>query len=202
MVLVPAGSSLILRRADGTAVTMVTLADVSAKLLCDLPAIPVMSLAEPAARHAGVVELVCTSGAAWAEAELRGDLLRLIGDASDTLVQRRSSHRRHDRHPFVGVAELPGGSASAAGSWIRFGGQVLNVSTSGVLLRAVPEAGAHCLPAGLTEVTIEADMPWGALPATVRVVDQRSEFLRGEFTALPPSAAIELNTYCSSRATS
>lgn len=202
MVLVPAGSSLTLRRTDGTAVTMVTLADVSAKLLCDLPAIPVMSLEDPAARHAGVVELVCTSGAAWAEAELRGDMLRLIGDASDSLVQRRSSHRRHERRPYVGVAEFagdPAGPGGPAGRRIPFGGQVLNVSASGVLLRAVPETGGHCLPGGVTAVTIEADMPWGTLPATVRVVDQRSEFLRGEFTLLPPSGADQLRRYCSGR---
>lgn len=196
MVLVPAGSTLTLRRSDGTAVTMVTLADISAKLLCDLPAIPVMSLEDPAARHAGLVELVCTSGAAWAEAELRGDMLRLIGDASDTLVQRRSSHRRHERRPYVGIAELAG---DPTGRTIRFGGHVLNVSASGVLLRAVPETGSHCLPAGVTTVTIEADMPWGMLPATVRVVDQRSEFLRGEFTSLPPSAADQLSRYCKGR---
>jgi len=199
MVLVPAGSSLTLRRTDGTAVTMVTLADVSAKLLCDLPAIPVMSLEDPAARHAGLVELVCTSGAAWAEAELRGDMLRLIGDASDTLVQRRSSHRRHERRPYVGIAEFAGDPSNPAGRKIRFGGQVLNVSASGVLLRAVPETASHCLPAGVTAVTIEADMPWGMLPATVRVVDQRSEFLRGEFTLLPSSAADQLRLYCSGR---
>jgi hypothetical protein len=48
-------------------------------------------------------------------------------------------------------------------------------------------------------VTIDADMPWGVLPAKVRVVDQRSEFLRGEFTWLPPSAAAELSIYCSGR---
>jgi hypothetical protein len=196
MVLVPAGSSLVLRRADGTAVTMVTLADVSAGLLCDLPAIPVMSLEDPAARHAGVVELVSTSGAAWAEAELRGDLLRLLGDASDTLVQRRSSHRRPDHRPCVGVAELarePG----TVGRKIRFGGQVLNISASGVLLRAVPEGDGHCLPAGVITLMIEADMPWGVVPATVRAIDQRSEFLRGEFTWLPPADATQLSLYCS-----
>jgi len=199
MVLVPAGSSLILRRADGTVVSMVTLADVSAKLLCDLPAIPVMSLEDPAARHAGVVELVSNLGAAWAEAELRGDLLRLIGDASDTLVQRRSSHRRHDHRPYVGVAELAGEPGGPAGRRIRFGGQVLNISASGVLLRAVPETDGHCLPAGVTSMTIEADMPWGVLPATARVIDQRSEFLRGEFTVLAPYAAVQLNLYCADR---
>jgi hypothetical protein len=199
MVLVPAGSSLTLRRADGTAVTMVTLADVSAKLLCDLPAIPVMSLEDPATHHAGVAELVSTSGAAWVEAELRGDMLRLIGDASDTLVQRRTSYRRPDHRPYAGVAEFPGDSGNPAGRRIRFSGQILNISASGVLLRAVPETDGHCLPPGATTVTIDADMPWGVLPAKVRVVDQRSEFLRGEFTWLPPSAAAELSIYCSGR---
>jgi len=196
MVLVPAGSSLTLRRADGTAITMVTLADVSAKLFCDLPAISVMSLEDPAARHAGVVELVSTSGAAWVEAELRGDLLRLIGDASDTLVQRRSSHRRPDQRRFAGVAELAGGPG---GRTIRCGGRILNISASGVLLQAVPEADGQRLPAGVAAVTIEADMPWGVMPAVVRVIDQRSEFLRGEFTGLPPSAAEQLSVYCSGR---
>lgn len=199
MVLVPAGSSLVLRRADGTAVTMVTLVDVSAGLLGDLPAIRVMSLEDPAVRHAGVVELVSSSGAAWAEAELRGDLLRLIGDPSDTLVQRRSSRRRPDRRPCVGVAKLPGEPDGPVRRTIRFGGEVLNISASGVLLRAYLEADGHCLPAGVTSVTIEADMPWGPLNAAARVVDQRSEFLRGEFTGLPPHDASRLNTYCSGR---
>lgn len=199
MVLVPAGSSLILRRGDGTAVTMVTMADVSAKLLDDLPAIPVMSLEDPATRQTGVVELVSTSGVAWAEAELRGDLLRLIGDASDTLVQRRSSHRVHEQRPFFGTAELARTPGRLVGRRVRFGGQLLNISASGVLLRAVPEEGGHCLPAGVTAVMIEAEMPWGAFPAAVRVVDQRSEFLRGEFTWLPPSAPDQLTAYCSGR---
>ena len=199
MVLVPAGSSLILRRGDGTAVGMVTLADVSAKLLGDLPAIPVMSLEDPAARQVGVVELVSTSGVAWAEAELRGDLLRLIGDASDTLVQRRSSHRRHERRPFFGSAELARVPPRLVGPRVRFSGQVLNISATGVLLRAVPEGEGHCLPAGVTAVMIEAEMPWGVFQAAVRVIDQRSEFLRGEFTWLPPSAPDQLNSYCSGR---
>lgn len=199
MVLVPAGSSLTLRRTDGSAVTMVTLADISAQLLSDLPAIPVMSLEDPASRQAGVVELVCTSGVTWAEAELRGDLLRLIGDASDTLVQRRSSHRRHTQRPVIGTAELPREPGSLIRRRVRFDGQVLNISATGVLLRAVPEGGGHCLPPGVTSVMIEADMPWGALPAAVRVVSQRSDLLRGEFTWLPSSAPAELNSYCSDR---
>jgi hypothetical protein len=176
---------------------MVTLGDVTAKLLCDLPPIRVMSLEDPAARHFGVVELVSTSGAAWVEAELGGDELRLLGDASDTLVQRRTSYRRQDSRPCVGVAEFTADPGSPAGRRIRFGGQVLNISASGVLLRAVPETGGHCLPGGAATVTIDADMPWGVLPATARVVDQRSEFLRGEFTWLPPSAPAQLSLYCS-----
>lgn len=196
MVLVPAGSSLILRRGDGTAVTMVTMADVSAKLLGELPEIPVMSLEDPAALQVGVVELVSTSGVAWAEAELRGDVLRLIGDASDTLVQRRSSHRRPDRRPFVGTAELARPPGRLVGPRVRFNGQVLNISASGVLLRAVPEGGGHYLPAGVTAVMIEAEMPWGMFQAAVRVIDQRSEYLRGVFTWLPPSAPDKLTAYC------
>jgi hypothetical protein len=199
MVLVPAGSSLTLRRSDGTAVTMVTMADVSAKLLGDLPAIPVMSLEDPAVRQAGVLELVSTSGVAWAEAELRDDMLRLLGDASDTLVQRRSSHRRPEQLPFVGTAELAREPGRLVGRRARFGGQVLNISASGVLLRAVPEDGAHCLPPGVTAVMIETEMPWGMFQAAVRVIDQRSEYLRGEFTWLPPSAPDRLSAYCSGR---
>jgi hypothetical protein len=199
MVVVPAGSSLILRRSDGTAVTMVTLVDVSAKLLGDLPAIPVMSLEDPAARHGGVVELVSTSGVAWAEAELRGDVLRLIGDASDTLVQRRSSRRRDERRPFVGTAELARESGRLVGRRVRFGGRVLNISATGILLRAVPEGARHYLPPGVTAVMIEAEMPWGVFQAAARVINQRSEFLRGEFTWLPPSAPDQLNSYCSGR---
>lgn len=199
MVLVPAGSSLILRRADGTAVTMVTLADVSADLIDDLPDIPVMSLEDPAERHAGVVELVTSSGAAWAEAELRGDLLRVTGDPSDTLVQRRASRRRPDHRPYVGVAEVAAEPGSPLRRTIRFGGEVLNISSAGVLLRAVPQGEGHRLPSGVTTVTIEADMPWGRLPATVRVVDQRSDLLRGEFTGLTPSDTVQLVLYCSGR---
>lgn len=197
MVLVPAGSSLILRRGDGTAVTMVTLSDVSAKLLGELPAIPVMSLEDPAARHVGVVELVSTSGVAWAEAELRGDLLRLIGDASDTLVQRRSSYRRREQRPFIGTAELAREPRRLVGRRVRFGGQVLNISATGIMLRAVPEGGGHCLPAGVTALMIETEMPWGTFQAAIRVIDQRSEFLRGEFTWLPPASPDRLKAYCS-----
>jgi len=199
MVLVPAGSSLILRRGDGTAAAMVTLTDVSAKLLGNLPDIPVMSLEDPAARQVGVVELVTTSGVAWAEAELRGDLLRLLGDASDTLVQRRTSQRRHERRPFVGTAELARPPRAIVGRRVRFAGQVLNISATGVLLSAVPEGGGHCLPAGVTAVMIEAEMPWGAFQAAVRVIDQRSEYLRGEFTWLPPSAPAQLKAYCAAQ---
>jgi len=201
MVLVPAGSSLTLRRTDGTAVTMVTLADISAPLLCDLPAIPVMSLEDPATLQAGVVELVCTSGVTWAEAELRGDMLRLIGDASDLLVQRRSSHRRDGQRPMIGTAELARDPGSIVRRRIRFDGQILNISASGVLLRAIPEGGGHCLPPGVTAVMIEADMPWGALPAAIRVISQRSDLIRGEFTWLPSSAPAQLNSYCAGRST-
>lgn len=199
MVLVPAGSSLTLRRADGTAVTMVTLADISAQLLDDLPAIPVMSLEDPAARQAGVLELVSTSGVAWVEAELRGDLLRLTGHPSDALVQRRASHRRPEQRPMFGTAELPRAPGSSVRRRVRFDGQVLNISASGVLLRAVPEGGGHSLPAGVTAVMIEADMPWGPLAAAVRVVDQRSDLLRGEFSWLPAAAPAQLDSYCSGR---
>jgi hypothetical protein len=178
---------------------MVTMADVSAKLLGDLPAIPVMSLEDPAARHTGVLELVSTSGVAWVEAELRGDMLRPLGDASDTLVQRRSSQRRPERLPFVGTAELAREPGRLVGRRVRLGGQVLNISATGVLLHAVPEDGGHCLPPGVTAVMIETEMPWGVFQAAVRVIDQRSEYLRGEFTWLPPSAPDQLNSYCSGR---
>jgi hypothetical protein len=76
---------------------------------------------------------------------------------------------------------------------------VLNISASGVLLRAVPEGGGHSLPAGVTAVMIEADMPWGPLAAAVRVVDQRSDLLRGEFSWLPAAAPAQLDSYCSGR---
>ncbi|WP_229076319.1 hypothetical protein [Actinoplanes sp. DH11] len=186
---VPAGSSLTLRCPGSEAVVLVTLAEVKAPFITDLPPIPVLSLDGPGVRRIGVLELVTSTGVTWVEGELRDDQLRVIGDAPAGLVQRRSSVRQSGPFPASGTAQVV---TVESRRLVALTGRVEDVSTDGLLMRSdVP-----VLPYGIERLLVHVTMPWGDLTAAVTVVDQRADLLRGTFEWIEPGAASELADFC------
>ncbi|MEU8241843.1 hypothetical protein AB0C07_26630 [Actinoplanes missouriensis] len=187
---VPAGSSLTLRCPGSEAIVLVTLAEVRAAFIEDLPPIPVLSLDGPGVRRMGVLELVTSAGVTWVEGEMRDDQLRIIGDAPAGLVQRRSSVRQPGRFPASGTAQVV---TAETRRLVAVTGRVEDISTDGLLMRAdVPS-----LPYGIERLLLHVTMPWGDLTAAVTVVDQKADVLRGTFEWVEPAAASSLAEYCS-----
>ncbi|BBH67740.1 hypothetical protein ACTI_44250 [Actinoplanes sp. OR16] len=185
---VPAGSSLTLRCPGSEAVVLVTLAEVKAEFITDLPPIPVLSLDGPGVRRIGVLELVTSSGVTWIEGEMRDDQLRVIGDAPAGVVQRRTSVRHSGPFPVSGTAQVV---TAQSRRLVPLTGRVEDLSTDGLLMRAdVPS-----LPYGIERLLVHVNMPWGDLTAAVDVVDQRADLLRGTFEWVEPEAANSLAGY-------
>ncbi|MFC4065204.1 hypothetical protein [Actinoplanes subglobosus] len=196
MITVPAGSSLTLRCPGTQGIVLVSLADVSAPFLTDLPAIPVLSLDGPGVRRIGILELVTSAGVTWVEAELRNDQLTVIGDAPTDVVQRRSSTRRPGTYPAVGTAQIENVDGRRL---VPLTGRVEDISTTGLLLRATTDDNLPSLPYGIERTLLHVTMPWGELTAAVNTVDQRADLLRGTFEWIDPNASDELVRFCGSR---
>ncbi|MEU4693690.1 hypothetical protein [Actinoplanes sp. NPDC023714] len=189
---VPAGSSLTLRCPGSEAIVLVTLAEVSAPFITDLPPIPVLSLDGPGVRRIGVLELVTSAGVTWVEGEMRDDQLRVIGDAPAGVVQRRTAVRHAGPFPVAGTAQIV---TAESRRLVAITGRVEDVSTDGLLMRAdVPS-----LPYGIERLLVHVTMPWGDLTAAVDVVDQQADLLRGTFEWVEPEAAASLADFRPSR---
>ncbi|MBB2940724.1 hypothetical protein FB565_000428 [Actinoplanes lutulentus] len=189
---VPAGSSLTLRCPGSEAIVLVTLAEVKAAFVEELPPIPVLSLDGPGVRRIGVLELVTSAGVTWVEGEMRDDLLRVIGDAPAGVVQRRTSVRQSGPFPADGTAQVV---TAESRRLVSLAGRVEDISSDGLLMRAdVPS-----LPYGIERLLLHLSMPWGEMTAAVTVVDQRADLLRGTFEWVEPGAADALAAFMASR---
>lgn len=196
MITVPAGSSLTLRCPDTQGIVLVSLAEVEAPFIGELPPIPVLSLDGPGVRRIGVLELVTGSGVTWVEAELRNDLLTVIGDAPTDVVQRRSAARRPGSYPATGTAQIENVDGRRL---VPLTGRVEDISTAGLLLRATADDNLPSLPYGIERTLLHVTMPWGEMTAAVSTVDQRADLLRGTYEWIEPNGAEELSRYCGER---
>jgi len=195
MITVPAGSTLTLRFAGEPDLALVTLAEVRAGFVAELPAIPVLGLDEPATRRTGVVELVTSAGVTWVEAELRGGLLTLAGDLPTDVVQRREATRRPGTYPATGTAQV---DSEPGRRLVRVTGHVEDVSTGGLLLRATAAGGPH-LPNGIVRTLLHVGMPWGDLTVALTTVEQIADQLRGTYEWIDLDDAAALRDFCAAR---
>jgi hypothetical protein len=195
MVTVPAGSTLLLRCPGEQPLALITLAEVSAPFVAELPPIPVLGTDGPGTRRFGILELVSSAGVTWVEAELRDGLLTHTGEPPTEVVQRRGAVRRPGAYAATGTAEL---DSEPGRRLVAVSGQVEDVSTSGLLLRARPAGGVH-LPPGIVRTLLHIGMPWGEMAATVTTVDQRADRLRGTYEWMSPADEQALRAFCAGR---
>jgi hypothetical protein len=196
LITVPAGSSLTLRCPDTHAIVLVSLAEVQADFVADLPPIPVLSLDGPGVRRIGVLELVTGSGVTWVEAELRNDQLSVLGDAPTDLVQRRGAARRPGTYPAFGTAQVENIDGRHL---VPLTGRVEDISVDGLLLRATTDDNLPSLPYGIERSLLHVAMPWGEMTAAVKTVDQRADLLRGTYEWMEPAGSEELARFCATR---
>jgi hypothetical protein len=192
MVTVPAGSTLLLRCPGEPPLALIALAEVGADFLAGLPPIPVLSPDGPGVRRFGILELVSSAGVTWVEAELRDGSVALAGEPPTDVVQRRGAARRPGTYAATGTVEL---DSEPGRRLVAVAGQVEDVSTSGLLLRAAPAGGVH-LPPGVVRTLLHVSMPWGDMAATVATVDQRADQLRGTYEWMDPADETALGEFC------
>jgi hypothetical protein len=195
MITVPAGSTLTLRCPGEQALALVSLAEVRADFVAELPPMAVLSLDGPGTRRFGILELVSSAGVTWIEAELRDDLLTVIGDTTTDVVQRRAAARRPGTYPATGTAEL---ESEPGRRLARVTGHVGDISTGGLLLRATVAGKPH-LPPGILRTLLHVSMPWGTMTASVATVDQLADQLRGTYEWIDPADAAALQEFCAAR---
>jgi hypothetical protein len=195
VVTVPSGSTLLLRCPGEQPLALITMTEVSAAFLAELPPIPVLSPDGPGIRRFGILELVSSAGVTWVEAELRDGILTPTGDTPTDVVQRRGAARRPGTYAATGTAEL---DSEPGRRLVVVSGHVEDVSTSGLLLRAAPADSVH-LPPDIVRVLLRVSMPWGNMAATVTTVDQRADQLRGTYEWIDPADEPALRAFCSAR---
>jgi hypothetical protein len=195
MITVPAGSTLLLRCPGEQPVALIVLAEVSAAFVAELPAIPVLSPDGPGTRRFGILELVSSAGVTWVEAELRDGVLTHTGEPPTDVVQRRGAARRPGTYAATGTAQL---DSEPGRRLVGVAGQVEDVSTSGLLLRAASTGSVH-LPSGIVRTLLHVNMPWGDMAATVTTVDQRADQLRGTYEWMGPADEAALRAFCAAR---
>lgn len=192
-IIVPAGSSLALRCPGEGDQNLVTLAEARAAFIAELPPIPVLSLDGPGTRRYGILELVSSAGVTWVEAELRDGLLTVTADPATEVVQRRGAERRPGSHPATGAAILGPGAGHRL---VPITGQVEDISTGGLLLRATTDDGRPHLPPGIERTLLHIVMPWGDMTTAVTTVDQLADQLRGTYEWIDPADAAALQNFC------
>ncbi|WP_306204657.1 hypothetical protein [Actinoplanes sp. RD1] len=192
MVTVLAGSTLTLRCPGDESLVLISLAEVRAEFVAQLPPVPVLSLDGPGTRRYGILELVSSAGVTWVEAELRDGLLTVSGDPDTDVVQRRGAARKAGTYPATGTVQL---DAEPGRRLVKVSGRVEDVSTTGLLVRATGPDSAH-LPAGIVRTLLHISMPWGDMSAAVIPVEQRADQLRGTYEWIDPVDAAALREYC------
>jgi hypothetical protein len=193
MVTVPAGSTLLLRCPGEQPLALIVLAEVSAAFVAELPPIAVLSPDGPGTRRFGILELVSDTGVTWVEAELHDGILTHTGHAPTDVVQRRGAARRPGTYAATGTVQL---DSEPGRRLVAVSGQVEDVSTSGLLLRAAPVGSVH-LPPGVVRTLLDISMPWGDFAATVTTVSQRADQLRGTYEWMDPADEAALHAFCS-----
>jgi hypothetical protein len=196
MITVPAGSTLTLRGPDGPGLALITLAEVQAAFVAELPPIPVLSLDDPATRRTGVLELVTSAGVTWIEAELRGGRLTVAGDLATDVVQRRAAGRRPGAYPATGTAQV---DSEPGRRLVPVTGHVEDVSTGGLLLSATAPGGGPHLPPGIVRTLLHVGMPWGDMTVAVSTVEQIAGQLRGTYEWIGRADAAALRDFCAAR---
>ena len=195
MITVPAGSTLLLRCPGEQPLALIVLVEVSADFVAELPPIPVLSPDGPGVRRFGVLELVSNAGVTWIEAELRDGVLTHSGAPPTDVIQRRGAARRPGTYAATGTAQL---DSEPGRRLVAVSGQVEDVSTSGLLLRATPADSVH-LPPGIVRSLLHISMPWGDMAVTVATIDQRADQLRGTYEWMSPADEAALRAFCSAR---
>ncbi|MCA2211369.1 hypothetical protein [Jidongwangia harbinensis] len=195
MITVPAGSTLLLRCPGEQPLALIVLAEAGAEFVAELPPIAVLSPDGPGTRRFGILELVSNAGVTWVEAELRDGVLTPTGEPPTDVVQRRGAARRPGTYAATGTVQLDGEPGRRL---VAVSGQVEDVSTSGLLLRAAPAGGVH-LPPGIVRTLLHIGMPWGDMAATVTTVDQRADQLRGTYEWMAPADETALRAFCAAR---
>jgi hypothetical protein len=193
MITVPAGTTLTLRSPGEDPVALMSLAEVRADFLAELPPVPVLSFDGPGTRREGVLELVTSAGVTWIEAELRGGLLRVLGEPPTGIVQRRSAARRPGAYAATGTAQVDTGPSNRL---LAVAGHVEDISADGLLLRATGRDDRPHLPSAILRALLHVQMPWGEMTASVTTVSQRSDLLRGTFEWIDPADARALREFC------
>ncbi|GAA0583850.1 hypothetical protein GCM10010172_81000 [Paractinoplanes ferrugineus] len=192
MIAVPAGTTLTLRCQGEPDLPLMSLAQVRADFVTELPPIMVLSLDEPGTRRYGILELVTSAGVTWVEAELRDGRVTVTGGLATDVVQRRGAPRRPGTYPATGTAQVD----SAAGrKLVAVSGHVEDVSTGGLLLRASGPDSPH-LPRDIERALLHVAMPWGVMTAALKPVEQIADQLRGTYEWLDPADSAALREFC------
>lgn len=186
----PAGTQLILT-GPVQAVELLTLAPAE---VGDGQTIPVLVMGSDSPPARGMVSVPTPYGVMRAIGALDAEqgLITLRMGKLPAAWQRRDAHRMPLAVPLrgttVSLPALAGAGAPSSTAPIRFNGITVDVSPGGLSATLTVESEALRLPAGIRDVFVELD-PHGARPvaATLRVVDVRSDRLRGEFEYLQPS---------------
>jgi hypothetical protein len=192
MIAVPAGTTLTLRCQGEDDLPLISLAQVQANFVTELPPIMVLSLDEPGTRRYGILELVTSAGVTWVEAELNDGRITVTGGLPTDVVQRRGAKRRPGTYPASGTAQVDSGAGRRL---VPVSGYVEDVSTGGLLLRASGPDSPH-LPRNIERALLHVAMPWGVMNAAITPVEQIADQLRGSYEWLDPADSTALRQFC------
>ena len=186
----PAGTQLILT-GPAQAVELLTLLPA---MVGDQEQIPVLVMGSDAPPQRGMISIPTPFGVMRTIAALDVDAgtITLKMSKIPPAWQRRDAHRMPLVVPIrgttVSLPALAGAGAPSSHRAVRFNGTTLDISPGGLSARLTVESDGLRLPSGVRDIFLEID-PHSAHPvaATLRVVDVRSDRLRGEFEYLSPS---------------
>jgi hypothetical protein len=183
MVLVPAGSILLLRTAEGDTVELLNLVAVA---ISRDAIFEVLVLSEVGETEEGTVELPTSAGLFQLPARLLRDESKLIVSGASSLdpQQRRRAPRTGLVLPLRGAAQVRSGDGNLAdpGGLITFHGHTVDVAPGGLQARLISDLGLR-LPQNLQSVFVELD-PGNSQSVAVglTVVTFRSDVLRARFS--------------------
>ncbi|TQS46846.1 PilZ domain-containing protein [Cryptosporangium phraense] len=191
----PAGTQLILT-GPVQAVELLTLAPAE---VGDQEQISVLVMGSESPPQRGMISIPTPFGVMRTVAALDVDLgvVTLKMAKIPPAWQRRDAHRMPLVVPLrgttVSLPALAGSAGPAQTRPVRFNGTTVDISPGGLSAVLTVESDALRLPSGVRDVFLELD-PFSAHPvaATLRVVDVRSDQLRGEFEYLQPSDWLHL----------
>jgi hypothetical protein len=183
MVVVPAGSILVLRTADGQSVDLLNLSEVRMSEEANLD---VLVLSEIGDVETGTAELPTAAGLFQVPARLVREQGQLQVRPPATLhpVQRRRAPRAGLVLPLRGAAQIrrPNAGPEEAGELITFHGHTVDVAPGGIQARLISDLGLR-LPQELQSVFVELDPGMAhSVAVGLTVVAFRSDVLRARFS--------------------